>query len=47
MVLLKDIVEKFDLSDFNNIACSGEFQNPANSLHVSQIGAALINDHLL
>ena len=43
VVLLKNVVEIFDLSDFNYIARSCEFKARIYSLQASQIGAALVN----
>lgn len=38
MVLLKDIIEIFNLPNFNLIALSGEFQDGVDSLQSGQIG---------
>ena len=46
VVLLKDIIDVFYLPDFDNITCSGEFQEGVNRLKASQIGAAFVNDDL-
>ncbi len=47
VVLLKDIIEIFDLPDFNDSTCSGEFQDRIYGLQASQIGAAFVNDNPL
>lgn len=47
MVLLKDIIEIFDLPDFNHVARPGEFQDRVDGLPSSQIGSAFINGNLI
>ena len=47
VILFKDIIEIFDLPDFNDFARSGELQDRVNSLQASQVSATLVNDHLL
>lgn len=47
VILFKDIVEIFDLPDFNDPSRSGEFQDRIDSLQTSQIGSALVDDNPL
>lgn len=47
MVLFKDIIEIFDLPDFNHVARSREFHDRVDGLQTSQIGSTFINDDLL
>ncbi len=44
MVLFKNIVEIFDLKNFDHFTCTGDFQDVVYSLRTSQIGSAFIND---
>jgi len=44
VILFKDLVEVFDLPDFNERTGSREFQDRVDSLKASQIGAAFVND---
>ncbi len=47
MVLFKNIVEIFDLPDFNHLAVTCDFKDCIYSLGSRQIGAAFINDNLV
>lgn len=47
MVLLKDVIEIFDLADFYHGAGSSDFKDHIHSLQSGQIGSALVNDDLL
>ncbi|MHC3941675.1 hypothetical protein ACI0FR_03005 [Paenochrobactrum sp. BZR 201-1] len=46
-VLLKDIVQIFDLPDFNHVACACEFQDDVDGVQSGQICATFVNDNLL
>ena len=43
MILLKDIVQIFDLQYFDGLPCSGEFQDHIHGLQPRQVGAAFVN----
>ncbi len=47
MILLKDIVEIFDLQDFNRLTCTSDFRDVVYSMSSSQIGSAFINDYFV
>lgn len=47
MVLFKDVVEVFDLQNFNRFACAGNFQDCIYGLRSTQIRSAFINDNLV
>lgn len=47
VVLLKDIVQVFDLPDFNHVACACEFQDGVDGVQSGQIGSTFVNDNLL
>ena len=47
VILFHDIIEIFDLPDFNDVARSGALQDRINNLQASQVSATLVNDHLL
>jgi len=47
MILLKDVVEIFNLQDFNHFAVTGDFQDCVYSLCSGQIGSAFINDNFV
>ncbi len=47
VILLKDVVEIFNLQDFNQLAVTGDFQDCVYSLCSGQIGSAFINDNFV
>ncbi len=47
MILLKDVIEIFDLKNLNHLACVRDFQDYVYSLSTGQIGPAFINDDLI
>jgi len=44
MILFKNIVQAFDLQNFNLLSIAGDFQDIVYSLRTGQIGAAFIHD---
>ncbi len=47
VILLKDIVEIFNLQDFNHLAVTGHFPDCVYSLCSGQAGSAFINDNFV
>ncbi len=47
VILLKDVVEIFNLQDFNHLAVTGDFQDCVYSLCSGQIGSAFINNNFV
>ncbi|EEP62895.1 Hypothetical protein BAAA_4000090 [Brucella abortus str. 2308 A] len=47
MILLKDIVQIFDLQNFNQLIRTSDFQDIIYSLSACQIGSTFINDDLM
>lgn len=45
VILLKNVVQVFDLPDLNCVASAGGFQDRIDRLQTSQIGTALVDDH--
>lgn len=45
MVLLKNVVQVFDLPDLDDAAAAGEFQDRVYRLQAGEIGAALVDDN--
>jgi len=45
MVLFKNVVQLFDLQDFDEGPCPGELQDHGHCLQTSKIGAAFVDDH--
>lgn len=39
VILLKDVIEIFDLPDFNHVDCSDEFQDRVDSSQFGQTGS--------
>ena len=44
MILFKDVVQVFDLQDFDQLAIALDFQDGIDCLYASQIGSAFIDD---
>ncbi len=47
MVLFKNVVEIFDLKNFDQFACTGDLQDVVDSLRSHQIGSTFINDYFV
>ena len=47
VILLKDVIEVFDLKDFKHPARTSDFQDRGHSLRTGQVRSAFINDDLL
>jgi hypothetical protein len=45
MVLFKNVIQVFDLQDFDDGPCSCELQDHVRGMQASQIGSTLIDDH--
>lgn len=45
MILLKDVVEIFDLHDLDHAAGAGELQDHIDALQPRQIGSTFVDDH--
>lgn len=47
MVLLKNVVQIFDLKDFKHLAGTSDLQDRVHSLRTGQVRPAFINDDLV